>query len=59
MLELELFRFNELANNFNNITLAPWKNETNKLAPKVLLVSNEGVLKIKMPETLLLPNKYF
>jgi hypothetical protein len=40
------------------MTLISYRNETARLAPKIILVSNDGVLKIRMPEILMLPNKY-
>jgi hypothetical protein len=58
VLELDSLRLAEIVENFNNVTVIPWQNDTSRLAPKILHVSNDGFLKIKMPEILMLPNPY-
>jgi hypothetical protein len=40
------------------MTIIPWKNESTRMTPKIELVSNDGILKIKMPEIVMIPNSY-
>jgi hypothetical protein len=40
------------------MTIISWKNESTRMTPKIKLISNDGILKVIMPEIVMLPNYY-